>query len=677
MIITVLDYGLGKLQIIKIIKEHLDMDLPEIKDLFSSCPFQLNVDDAIKAIKLKDALVRNGCKVSCTSETDDINYGELSTKNLQLLAEECDGKACLELSKRYAHGTTLLQCDKERSKELRRLGMLYLYGSTVSPEFEEEKQAYRSIFLDENGKPYIDWKSKSEQMKKLFVNIETLSERYNDLASNNDNTQGVLSKLVRPEEVEMAPKFFSKWFNIVLAISLIAILIHPIIVFIVLAWRYYSIKKKKEKYKKYLEDLQNYKNEKSRLSIENAKEEREVASALANVQDALYDGLNVGLSIPLNKDTITRNTYIEFGEELKKLFDLNDKAMLKNDPVSKIVANKRYYDAKLRFFYTYSLRAETELDEVYNYYQEIIQKSASTGDSDLLRKDDLPFIKQHDAEMSQDLSEIKTMLDDDRLANVMSELGYVQGHETSTFGGLWTDEKKLTDKSNELKKLYDVAKYEYEEITDSNKKINYWLDYVRAYAYRNIYLGAELINIVRSSNGGRTLATQKDGIDVSMQSFDLQEVTINDASVDLDAHINKTVDMFTHALRNKQSRKWMKSNPKMAMGAAALTFVGGALLDKLDKHTQLVEEHTEFQKNLISNIKVMTEGYEEGKASSLRAIEIIRAIAKANKGFMAVYEPLREKYLENGEPLTMLDMQAIAKATKDYKIISDSKLKNK
>ena len=92
------------------------------------------------------------------------------------------------------------------------------------------------------------------------------------------------------------------------------------------------------------------------------------------------------------------------------------------------------------------------------------------------------------------------------------------------------------------------------------------------------------------------LATQKDGIDVSMQSFDLQEVTINDTSVDLDAHINKTVDMFTHALMHKQSRKWMKSNPKMAMGAAALTFVGGALLDKLDKHTQLVEEHTKATK---------------------------------------------------------------------------------
>lgn len=674
MTITVLDYGLGQLSTVNIILDYLDSDIKDMIKQTSSCPFQLNVDDAINAIKLKEALIRNGCNVSCTSEPDELNYEDVSTKNLQLMAEECDGKACLELSKRYAHGTTLLQCDRERSKELRRLGMLYLYGSTVSPEFEEEKQNYKSVFLDENGKLCIDWQIKSELMKKLFVNIESLTEKYNDLASNNDNTQSVLSKLVRPEEVKEAPKFFSKWFTIVSIISVIILFIQPLIVLIIFAWRYYSIKKKKEKYNKFLEDLQNYKNEKSRLTIENAKEERDVASAFANVKDALYDGLNNGLSIPLNKDVINRDTYIELFEELKKLFDLNDKAMLKDNPVSKIVAGKRYYDAKLRFFYTYSLRAETELDEVYDYYQEKIQKSASTGDPDLLRKDDLPFVKQHNAEMSQDLSEIKSMLEDDRLANVMSKLGYVQGQETSSYGGLWIDEKKLTDKSNELKKLYDVAKYEYEELNDSNTKINYWLDYVRAYAYRNIYLGAELINIVRSGNGGRTLATQKDCIEVSMQSFDLQEVTINDASVDLDAHINKTVDAFSHALMNKQTRKWMKSNPKMTMGAAALTFVGSALLDKLDKHTQLVEEHREFQKNIISNIKVMTEGYEEGKASSLRAIEIIRAIAKANKGFMAVYEPLREKYLENGESLTLHDIQAIAKATQDYKNISNSKL---
>lgn len=382
----------------------------------------------------------------------------------------------------------------------------------------------------------------------------------------------------------------------------------------------------------------------------------------------------MGLGIPFNKNIIKKDTYTVFLEGLKKLFYLNDKAMNESDPARKRLADKRFYDAKLRFFYTYSLRAETELDEVYNYYQENIHKSVSTGDTNILRKDDLSFIKQNNAEMSQNLSDIKGLLDDDRLADVMDELGYLKDQDVSSYGGMWTDETKLVEKSNELRKLYDIAKDEYEELTDSNEKINYWLDYVRAYAYRNTYLGVELINIIRSNAGGRTLVTQKDGIDVSIQSFDVQEVTINNATVDLDAHINNTINSFTNALMNKQNRKWMKKNPKLTMGAAALTFVGGALLDKLDKHTQLVSEHSEFQKEIISNIKKMADGYEEGKASSLRAIEIIKAIAKANKGFMAVYEPLREKYLENGENLTMQDMQAIAKATQDYKNISDSKL---
>lgn len=45
------------------------------------------------------------------------------------------------------------------------------------------------------------------------------------------------------------------------------------------------------------------------------------------------------------------------------LFFRNGGFESKNDPVSKIVANKRYYDAKLRFFYTYSLRTETRESE--------------------------------------------------------------------------------------------------------------------------------------------------------------------------------------------------------------------------------------------------------------------------------------------------------------------------
>ena len=622
----------------------------------------------------------NNLSVKEDDEDDEVrNYEDTPTKELQYLAEECDGWACLELSKRYAHGTVLLERDKDQSKELRRLGMLYLYGSTISPEFEDSKASYKSVFFDENGKPYIDWQAKSQQMKKLLKDLGTLTRRYNKLASNFDIIQRKLSDLTRPEEVKKAPKYFGTWLNISLLIGLVLIIITHFIglgvLIMLIAPRWYFIRKKKKAYSKYSWGLYYYKKDKSEQTIEYAKEKRKVDSAIADVKDALYDGLNVGLGIPFNKDIISRDTYAVFVEGLKKLFELNDKAMCEDDPARRRIAEKRYYDAKLRFFYTYSLRAETELDEVYNHYQEIIHKSVSTGNADLLRKSDFPYIIQNDAKMAQDLSDIKGLLDEDRLAYVMEKLGYVQSKDISSFGGIWTNEDKLVEKSNELKELYDIAKDEYEELTDSNEKLNYWLDYVRAYAYRNTYLGVELINIVRSNAGGRTLATQKDGIDVSILSYDVPSVTINDAAVDLDAHINNTINSFTKALMNKQSRKWMKSNPKFTMGAAALTFVGGALMDKLDKHTQLVSEHNEFQQTIISNLKQMVEGYEEGKFSSLRAIEIIKAIAKANKGFMAVYEPLRKKYLERGESLSMLDLQAIAKATQDYKNISDSSLR--
>ena len=204
MILTVLDSGSAKMQTLMIIRDHLNLELKEIKELSSLSTFQLNVDDVAKAIGLEVALIKNGCKVRCIADSDDINYESVSTKNLQFMVEECDANACFELSKRYAHGTILLKCDKERSKELRRLGMLYRYGSTISPEFEEEKQAYKSVFLDENGKPYIDWQAKSEQMEKLLDNFETLVERYNDIASDNDKTQRMLSDLSRPVEVKEA-----------------------------------------------------------------------------------------------------------------------------------------------------------------------------------------------------------------------------------------------------------------------------------------------------------------------------------------------------------------------------------------------------------------------------------------------------------------------------------------
>lgn len=94
-------------------------------------------------------------------------------------------------------------------------------SSTISPEFEDTKASYKSVFFDENGKPYIDWQAKSQQMKKLLKDLGTLTRRYNKLASNFDIIQRKLSDLTRPEEVKKAPKYFGTWLNISLLIGLV------------------------------------------------------------------------------------------------------------------------------------------------------------------------------------------------------------------------------------------------------------------------------------------------------------------------------------------------------------------------------------------------------------------------------------------------------------------------
>lgn len=61
----------------------------------------------------------NNLSVKEEEEDDEVrNYEDTPTKDLQYLAEECDGWACLELSKRYAHGTVLLERDKPQIRNL-------------------------------------------------------------------------------------------------------------------------------------------------------------------------------------------------------------------------------------------------------------------------------------------------------------------------------------------------------------------------------------------------------------------------------------------------------------------------------------------------------------------------------------------------------------------------------
>ena len=94
------------------------------------------------------------------------------------------------------------------------------------------------------------------------------------------------------------------------------------------------------------------------------------------------------------------------------------------------------------------------------------------------------------------------------------------------------------------------------------------------------------------------------------------------------------------------------------------------------QYLQKLDNNAEAQKQLTDNIQAIADGYIEGKANMLRAIEIIGSIVKCNDGFMAVYEPLRKKVFEDGDTnLTKMEIMQLAAVANEYSKTAKAKIK--
>ena len=141
--------------------------------------------------------------------------------------------------------------------------------------------------------------------------------------------------------------------------------------------------------------------------------------------------------------------------------------------------------------------------------------------------------------------------------------------------------------------------------------------------------------------------------------------------MDVTANVKESLNSLAKELSNKDVRKFAVKNPKMAMGAAALMVVGNYLSERVEK----INANNDLQEQIVKSVSQMVDGYNAGKAGMLRAIEITKALSNANIGFLAIYAPLRDKFFVEGcTSATMTDLQSLAKATQEYKHISDTKL---
>lgn len=425
------------------------------------------------------------------------------------------------------------------------------------------------------------------------------------------------------------------------------------------------------RYKKYKDDLDEYHSTEDRLKYDIPQLKMEIGYLNTVISENLFSEINSGCSIPIPRKAINENTWEEMDGKLDDLVASYSQYKDASAGSLKKEMSRNFFNKKLEFFYNESIRNEAGCD-VYKKFEEQLHRAISTMDFNLLRMDfdEKALLVSKEYDFSTKVQSYKGIVEKMDISYLMKQYDIIKDMETSGFLG-FTNIDKLASKTQNLQKLYAPIKGEYDRLRKVSDEVNYYLTFVRTVAYRNIYLGVELLNYIRDNAGGKSLISQKDKVDAG-DAMNVDKVTSDRLQMDSMNNVANTLNgLMSNALEDKQLRKFVMNNPKMAAGAAALAVVGNLLGERIEK----IENNNELQKQLITSINQMVDGYNSGKAGLLRAIEVIKALSKANIGFLALYAPLRDKFfVEECTTASMMDLQNLAKATQEYKHISDTKL---
>lgn len=452
-----------------------------------------------------------------------------------------------------------------------------------------------------------------------------------------------------------------------------------ITVFVAITTGVYYLWRKKQ-YENKLEDYNLFKRTERRLTAQ-SKEladqiqviEKEIKNVKSEYSASLARDFRDILAIPIDNNAIAYKNRNEAERMMQEQYNLVKEYSAAENIDDKKQLREKVTNSKLRLFYLLSIKGEAKY--TYPVFEEQLKEADKTGKWNLLR------VESHDdvAELHfGKLQQYTALLNDNKMTPILKELNDVKDMETKGFMGM-QDVDALASKTEILQDLYRAAKAEYSELSQINSNISYLLEYHRVCAYRNIYLGAELLNYLRDNAGGKSLTTEKGTVDMKVELEDI-DISLDSLKMDIISNLTNTISGYieqgTKILENKEMVNFMRSNPKEALGFLALA-AGFQVVDNyVTERNEKIKQNNKIQKDAIKNIKLMVDNYTKGQGQLLRAIEIIKAIKKANGGFMSVYEPLRHKVFEENQlsSITMKDLQQMALATKEYNKISQAKL---
>lgn len=304
---------------------------------------------------------------------------------------------------------------------------------------------------------------------------------------------------------------------------------------------------------------------------------------------------------------------------LKKFKSLNKKLRKVKNVEQKLSLRELLFEYKMYTFYEISLRAESKLNkDAYAQFEEQLKEAKLIKDISILRQDQEEHRILANAPTSEMkfISEWKPKIKQINCNNRDYSQDLVRNQMRNTRKKIlfWsrTSYSKLSAQTEELIEIKNDMISELGRNFEIQEILNYELSKVRLLAYRNIYLGVELLEYDKGNASGKHLSTEKDYFD--------------------------TFSKFENAVNEFEK----------------YTYVNKSVL-------------REIQQSVKKDISRIETDLLKGRGRLARTIEVMESIVEFNNQFIKTYVPLRKKVFYSDFALTQEEMINLARVLTFFK----------
>ncbi|MCQ2180187.1 MAG: hypothetical protein MJY91_08835 [Bacteroidales bacterium] len=380
-------------------------------------------------------------------------------------------------------------------------------------------------------------------------------------------------------------------------------------------------------------------------------------------------------NVPMPLDAISAENR-EYAEDLYCQIRTLNESLKTAGTADLLTLKRKIADKKLEMFYKVSMAAQSKNllnsdDKYRKKFFTLVDKYVDAGDYDSLRAISNDCSAAYGKSLSV-LKKDKALLEDNTMQDYIDELEETKGIDTSMAFGFFTDRRKLSAKADILQNLLNSAMNETAELNKIRSEVNHILEDQRVAAYESLYLGVELINIIRDNAGGKNLSKVDDIVEMNI---DISGVDVSCNVPDTDfagLAVDKATSMLDRFFNDENYQAQWLENPKGTILAESVDFVA----DCINRRNAEIDANNDIIRKCAERIPILVDAYTEGQVKLLRAIELIKSLIEANKAFDKIYSPLHKKIFVDRDvaSVSLMDQKYLVSAMKEFNKIASSQL---